>query len=189
MLVITRGYVECSVLSEYPGKTSSSAWDPGLATLPPGRLPCYPDIPHQRAKRSTYWNFPIRGFRRKLLQKEENSKETSKIWVVSYGLQGTGCHFAIYIYIYISIQWPVQLHQSNLLKNLQISFLPRKFLAFHAPVALLAVLTNKNSSFYVCPWSPSTKTSLKDSSDTPQRVYQSTLNDHHTWQCVKTWYR
>ena len=87
-----------------PGKTSSSAWDPGLATLPPGRLPCYPDIPHQRAKRSTYWNFPIRGFRRKLVQKEENSKEASKIWrVVSYGLQGTGCHFAICIYIYIDI--------------------------------------------------------------------------------------
>ena len=150
------------------------------------KITMLPRYPPPTCQKINVLKLPNSGFPQKTAPKGRKFKGNIQnlggiLWSSGYWLPL--CH------IYISIQWPMQLHQSNLLKNLQISFLPRKFLAFHAPVALLAVLTNKNSSFYVCPWSPSTKTSLKDSSDTPQRVYQSTLNDHHTWQCVKTWYR
>ena len=75
----------------------------------------------------------------KLLQKQDNSKGNIQ-----------NCH--------VAINPVVQLHQSNLLKNLQISF-HQKFLAFH-----LLLCWRCFSTSYRSPWSPR----KHSSSGTPQ---------------------
>ena len=108
------------------------------------KITMLPRYPPPTCQKINVLKLPNSGFPQKTGPKGRKFKgniqnlEGGVLWSSGYWLPL--CH------IYISIQWPVQLHQSNLHKNLQISFLPQKFLAFHAPVALLAVLTrNKNS--------------------------------------------